>query len=201
MPQIPGVILPQKFELIRDRIADILIDEIEGQYDYTEDEDLNLAVSVERVIPIDNTEAPLINVSLARGSYDNKNAVTVDGTYNYHIDVYTNAEEEEEVKGDYAAAAHGQKLLGVCRSILENSIYNTLGFSKPSISHVSVSEITIAEPAKSDALSHYMGRLLLSVRVAESTNLKPIQLVSTYETRIKIAETQKGYYYIGGEEV
>ena len=63
----------QKFELIRDRIAEILSTEIANQATI-EGHDLwteNIFVWLERTAPFDKSELPCINVSMSSGEFDN----------------------------------------------------------------------------------------------------------------------------------
>lgn len=197
MALITEIIPSQEFELVRDRVAEILIDELANQAALSYDEDLEVNVFVERSIPFDKTELPAINVSLAQGEFDNKKAPNLDGNYIYNIDVHTSAKSNEEDQGDSRASVKLHKILGKCRAIIENPIYRTLGFNKPSISRVFFSQMDIADPGKQDALNTQMGRLILNVRVPEGVSLLAAGLIEGYDTKVKIGTSSVGYAYIG----
>lgn len=200
MSVIENVIPQQAFERIRDRIGSILLDEINHQVLISYDNEIEAGVYIERFVPFDKTEMPAINVTLARGSYDNKNSISADGTYNYSIDVYTSAKSSDAKKGDSLSAVRLHRLLGICRAILENPQYKTLGFAAPFIARVSVVDINIAEPIKQDAISVIMGRLTLAVRVPENVELITPRLIEGYDTTVKLGLTNKGYQFSGDND-
>ena len=197
MSKITQIISTQRFESIRDRILEILVDEMDHQYYLTSDEDLNVSVFIERNNPIDKTELSAIVVSLAKGAYSNKNQGSVDGDYIYNVDVYTNSKTTENGAGDTLAAIKMQKLMGVCRSILEDPIYKTLGFAPPFLMKTNVSEFNIAAGNKEDALNTGMGRLTFNVTTNETNKLIVPNLIEGYETTVKIDNSGKGYFYQG----
>ena len=56
MSLIDGIIQPRAYELIRDKIAEILLEEFANQFALTSDADLNLhKVYLERFVPLDFT--------------------------------------------------------------------------------------------------------------------------------------------------
>lgn len=199
MPLILNVIPPQGFEIVRDRIGEILADEILSQVTKSYNEDIDADVYVERSNQNDKTELPLINISLSTGSYDNKNQGHVNGTYIYDIDIYTNAKSTDELGGDVLAAMKLQRIMGVCRAILENPIYKTLGYEPGFILRTGCSDLNIAVPGagKLDTLNTLMGRLSFSVVIIESTTLIVPVLAAGYDTTIKMELTEDGYKYVG----
>jgi len=203
MAKLLEEIQPQAFELVRDRIADVLAEEIAAQLDFTGDfsDDFNaegIDIYCERSIPFDKTELPAINVQLAKGDYNNEDAKFSDGNYVYNIDVYTSSKSTEDDQGDRLATLKLHKLIGVCRAILKAPVYRTLGFQAPFIMRVTCGEFSIAETTKQDTLHTAMGRLLFNVRVPENVELQVAKVINGYETKWKIAESDKGYITIGG---
>lgn len=182
---------------MRDRIADILYDELDIQSQLNYDTDLDVEVLIECTNPIDKTEASVIIVSLASGSYANKNQGGVDGTYTYNIDVFTNSKTTESTAGDKNAALKLQRLLGLCRAILEDPVYRTLGFAAPFISRVNCVDIKIADTGRDDAVNTAMGRLTFNVVLNESSKLLIPNLIEGYDTVVKLGETANGYSYSG----
>ena len=80
----------QNFEIIRDRIAEIIVDEMANQAAMYYDDDLDIigGVYVERTWPMDATEQVIINVLTKGGRYDNIDLEMADGTYVYVNDNY-----------------------------------------------------------------------------------------------------------------
>jgi hypothetical protein len=197
MSKIKQVILKRTYEYIRDRIFAILMDEFDGQFVLTYDTDLEVNFFIERGTPIDKTELPAIVVSIAKGSFDNKNQGNIDGSYSFNIDCFTNAKTNITEGGDYIAAKHLQKIMGICISILEDPIYKTLGFTPPFIMSSSFSEMNFASPNKEDASNTSMGRLTFNIRANEAFKLIEPSLIEGYETTVQIGNSGKGYFYIG----
>jgi hypothetical protein len=195
MSLLNGIIPQQNFELVRDRIAAILADEFANQFVLTSNPDFDFDVWVERIIPFDKEELPTINVSLATGVYANQTVKQTEGTYTYFIDCFTKAKTTEDDDGDVLATTKLHRIMGMCRAILENPGYKTLGFTAPYLSNRHIERLDIADPGKQDAINARMGRLSLSVRVIETTELKDASLLASSFTNVKLHSTQKGYFY------
>ncbi len=200
MPNITHVILSQGYEIVRDRVAIILTDEIERQAILSYDAYLDLVeVKVEQSNPVDKIEIPTINVSFASNSFSNKNAGgSEDGLITIYVDVYTSAKTSLSlVPGDKIASIRCQKLLGLCRYILSDPIYKTLGLLAPSISRVYSGEINIKQVAPDDAINQTMGRYTFYVLCNESNKLIVPNLIAGYQTTVNLDNTTLGYFYEG----
>lgn len=198
MSKINGIIPERSFETVRNRIGEILADEISNQFNVlTQDLNLNAKVWVERFIPFGHAEIPAVNVCLNRGMYSGQTAVQADGTYNFHIDLYVKAKTDATDDGDKKAIFRLHRLGGVIQAILENPVYQTLGFQAPFVMSRHVKEFLIADPSGTikEATSAVMGRLNFSVLVPESYQLKVPNLIAGYDTTVKLYETEEGYFY------
>jgi len=195
MSRITVAIGSQAFELIRDRLVEILVDEFEGQYLLTYDSELEVNVFKERNNPLDKTELSSIVVSLATGSYSNKNQLSVDGEYSYNIDIYTNEKTNDAESGDTRSALKLQKIIGITRAILEDQAYKTLGFVTPKIMHTMVTDINIRGYDPNDTMNTSMGRLSFKVRAIETTLPITPSLIAGYQTGVLIDLSGKGYFY------
>lgn len=187
----------QNFELVRDRIAEILADEISAQSLIIPlTPELNATVFVERFVPFDKTDMPCVNVVFANGNYDNQNTLTADGLYKYNIDVYAKAKSTTIDGGDKLASIKLHRLLGICRAILENPQYRTLAFAPPSLQRTTVVDIAIEQPQNTqDGSSVIMGRLTFDVSVCEGTQLQSANNISGWETSVQMDETPQGYQF------
>jgi len=193
---ITGIIPSQQFEIIRDKIGLILFEELTNQYTLTSNEELNLKVYVERLVAFDKTDMPCVNVLFSGGTYNNKNTLSADGNYSFFIDVYSAAKSTTELSGDAKAAFSLQKVLGVCRAILENPQYRDLGYTEPKVSRTSIESISIQEPQNNqDATSSIMGRLVFNVLVEEDTQLLTANAIDSFSTEVKLNLTDKGYLF------
>ncbi len=200
MSLINGIVPRQNFEIVRDQICQILVEEIEHQFILSEDQDLsNVKVFVERTSPFDHTELPALNVGVERGDYSNQHQGHADGTYRYFIECNTKAETTEDDRGDSISKMRVQRLIGLSRAILENPVYKTLGFPTGSgaiIMHRHIESFVFAENTRHDSENVNMCRMMLVVRMVETTELIEADVVAAgNDTTIKLSETEKGFYW------
>jgi len=201
MSVITTLIPSQSFELIRDRLGLIIADELHNQSLLDNgNPDIDANVFVERLIPIDHSEMPLVNVMLAKGVYDSHTQTQSDGTYTYHLDFYTKAKSKNNEEGDKLAVLKLHRLIGIGRAIISDYRYNTLAFVPPFVMSVKVTEVNIADPGNQDSVSSCMGRLTVVVKAPEHSQLKEPVTIGNFHTQIKLVETDKGYFYAKPEE-
>lgn len=200
MGKIQAKIPKQNFEIIRDRIAAILKDELDHQYAGLGNYDFaDIAVTTEDNSSTDKTDCPIVNVALSKASWDNENLGSSDGTYVFDIDVVTNAKTEDARDGNYIASILMQRIAGGIRSILKNPVYKTLDFTTVPgfILRTTVSELNIRARHQNDALNSEMGRITFVVMANETTSYIEALMVEDYLTKVKVNNTQKGYQYYG----
>lgn len=200
MGYIKHLISPQAFEVIRDRIGEILTDEFDNSFIWSYNTLFNdVKVWRERFIQLDKSECPAVNVGLLTGDYGNKNQGSVDGEYNFAIDVYTNSADEGGISGDTLAAVKNQTLIGAIRAILEDNVYRTLRFNPGLIARTGIQNFKMADiTEKKDGLHTCMSRIIFKVLAPESTLPIPADVLAGYVTQVKLHETEKGFYW-GGE--
>lgn len=189
------------FELVRDRIGQILADEIANQAILHADTSLNANVYLERFVPFAVTDCPSINVSLNTGEYSSLTQIRQDGTYQFFIDVYEKATHTSTQRGDQKAIVKLHKLANITRAILVHNRYKTLGFENPFIEHTEIKSIAIGTPQnKLESENMVMSRLVFEVRVPEtSQGVTPLD-IDGYTTQAILGLTDKGYLY-GGDSV
>jgi len=198
MPEIVNAITQRNYELVRDRIANILAIELPSQATLNSDVDLNPTIEIERFVPVKDTELPLVNIMLLRGDYDSYTSIQQDGTYMYHIDVYTKSKWTADDRADKLAFMKLQRLTGVIQAILSDSKYRTLGWAQPSVSRVQVNSIKFAEPSNSkDASTSVMARLEFEVRIPETVEIATLNLIAGYDTSVIMGNTAQGYVFSG----
>lgn len=187
------------FELVRDRIAAILADELTSQATLQLDPNLNVkGVYIERFVPFSHTDCPSVNVSLDSGEYSSFTRLRQDGTYQFFIDVYEKSATIDNDRGDYLANVKLQKLANVCRAILSHHKYNTLAFAPPFIEHTEVKNIRIGTPQnKSESENMVMARMTFEVRVPETVQPITPTDIDGYTTKAILGLTDKGYLYGG----
>jgi hypothetical protein len=200
MAVIPGEIGRQAYELVGDRIAEILADELPNQFSLsTASADiksvLQAEVYTERVVPFDKEEVPCVNVQLASGDYAGQTVKQADGTYIFFIDCYASAKNKDNSEGDVFALVKLKKLIGVIRAIIQDTRYLTLGYARGFVMNRQITGIAIANNSQQDAMHIVMGRLTLTVKVPETVELLEPTLAEGYQTTVKLYETEKGYLW------
>lgn len=172
-PRIPVVIPQQNFELIGDRIAEILAAEMANQWGLDNTVPKVVSVDIERFTTYDGqTELPAINVNNQSATYSNRTRNRVDGTYQFNIDVYTNATwSAEDGPGDEYAMLLMNRIIGMVRTILSSPAYTRLGFDAPAdpiIGTTNVAGFIVGDKATvKDSLSSVVGRLQFEVTCVE----------------------------------
>lgn len=212
MPLISVEIPEQNFELIRDRIGLILYQEIENQWSEFGDDDLqaplpnaqisttpeSLKVYVDRIVPIDESECPVVNVIFNGGLYSVENSYRGEGGNTFFIDVYAKALGDDNIDADRLANIRLQKILGKIAFILRHSYYKTLGFAPGFIGGTKVSSIQIADPKDSQLSANgcVMGRLTFDVKASENVTPLETRNMSGFYSTVELFNSDKGYLFI-----
>lgn len=194
-PRLEKIIPAQNFELIRDRLAEILLCELQNQK-LLGAIDLVPSVWMERITPFDETDIPAVNILLLQGDYSNKNQLSTVGEYSFAVDIYTAEKSTTNSDGDQLSAISIHRMLGMCRAILENPAYKTLGFVPPFNCTTLVKGFQFADfNIRSDANSTRMARLNFMAKVPEAVEIKDPIGHAFPSTRVKLCLTNKGYRY------
>lgn len=175
------------FEIVRNQIGIILAEEIYNQLDISGN-DMHLGIFLERTIPIDNSEEAVINISVANVDYQDHNLVSMQGSYNFFIDVYA-----VQIDSPYKV----QTLLNYIRYILSNQRYRTLDFTPGFIGGTYVNSFEIeTKLLAQDSDFTRISRLMFNVRIMESENMNVGENFYLNETNYKICESELGYKVI-----
>lgn len=196
MPKINSIINPQKYEVIRDRIAEIIVDEIEGQKALGNNIGLKY-LYLENHIPVSHTSLPCIVISTSKGTYKNKSQISIDGNYDFYIDIIAKKKATTNENGDKLSAVYVQKVVGMIRTILESPVYNTLGFTKPFSCRSIISGIEFGTIKDVDEENVQLGRLTFNIDVPESMKFVDPVLIYEYVTSVKLGESNSGYLFSG----
>jgi hypothetical protein len=190
MPKIDFQIRPSAFELFRDRIFDILVDEASFQTALQ-----GVTFYCERAIALSDTETDAINISCGTIDYDGKHSGQSTGANVYFIDCYSNGITTAAQRGDYLSSKRSQQLAGIVRYILEDTRYRTLGYAAPSIKRVYVRAIRFSDKdGSTDKAYSSVVRIEFVVESPEINSLIEPVLMEGYQTTIKIADTNSGYF-------
>jgi len=197
---IPDRIVQSNMELIRDQIGAILALELANQKKFGDSDLSTIQVWNSRFVPFDKTEMPSVNVNFLTGDLIDGDASQSTFMYQYTIDVHASAKTTEGDRGDKLSVARMNKILMICKYILDSNEYGTLGFpaqAKAIIGTVYVGQINIANPMGMDADSLVMGRLVFNVKAIESEILSSNwAMIKGLDTQVKLDLTNKGYKYI-----
>lgn len=197
MSKIDQLIPKRNFELVRDRIGEILLDEWNAQNITYNNPTKIKSIWVARTRPFDPSELPAINVSHAGAKYADKHQNNKVGTVQYFIDVYAHAKGTKERAGDELSDALCDSILAICDYILEDSKYYHLGYEPGFIASLGVIEIQKAQADKDDAKNISMGRLIFNVKMGESNKFIEPNMIQGYGTTMKLGNTTKGYIWEG----
>lgn len=188
----------QGFEFCRDRIGNLLYEELSNQVYMFGDDDLETIVSIETNNPyVEGNELSKVQVCLAGGTYSNKHQGSVDGTYQYMIYVSCKAKALPKTDPATRSSLKLHRLTGAIRAILEDPLYNTLGFAHGFVKRVYFSNFDITDQEKNDSASVATNVMILNVELVETTKFKQYPLIEGYDTKVKLGGTNKGYEYTG----
>lgn len=196
MSSIINHIIPQQgYELIRDRVGNILKDELANQFTTFGVTQAKAIVVTEGLSVVDNTEMSKIIISLSEGTYDNQHIGCATAPYRFNIDVFCKSKSSVTGEGSELAAFKLHRLIGICRAILADPLYYTLGFTPGFIERSLVVGIKIGESDPKDMLNTIGGRLTLDVQVTEDAAMSIGVLVGGLNSKITIEETTKNYEF------
>lgn len=197
MSIINAIIPAQSFEIIRDRIGAIIADELSNQQRLSGDLNLKAKVFIERFIAFGHSELPAINILFDREEFVSRTAVDAQGIGRYIIQCYAFAKTDDIDRGDTKAMIRLQKMLGIIRAIIMNPKYVTLGFLNPFIWNREIESITISDPGRSpDATNSVTGRIIITVKMPETTELIEPTLAAGFNTTVRLADTDMGYRFV-----
>lgn len=192
---------PRKYELIRDRIAEIVADELESQSTKNSDPNLDAKVWLERLVPMSQQELPAVNVFAAEGKFERFTTESQTGEYTFALDVFTRGATEGSTaaqRGDLISSKKMMRLVGVLQAVLSHWKYCKLGFAENFIDRVEVQNFKLMEPVKAaDNSNVSKGRIVLFVKAEETLDPKTPNLIDGYDTAVKLYETEFGYVYSG----
>lgn len=203
MSKIVGVIPLQNYELIRNKIAEIIAIELENQFVISYDPDFDCNVWLERTTPFDQTEMTpaVINVSFIDGNYQNEDVKDADGVYSYAVDVYSRGYTNDENIGDTRAALIVQKVIGKIRAILMATVYKTVDTGLGIVKNRRVVSVQVYDPKRhpqgdDSTTFDQAGRLTFQVTAIETVEVLTPNMIQGSDTWVRWCCTDKGYVWI-----
>lgn len=198
MAVITELIPSQGYEIVQNRIGEILAEEIANQQDIQGLTD-DVEVFVERIEPFDKSEDVMISLAFREGDYDGYTQRDTQGSYMYFIDVFAagggvgNQSPSTNVKNKLF------KYVGFIRYILSSGKIATLGFPAGLIGGKYIKKITLdTDYSNFGNHSNYDGafirfcRIIFIVRVQENQELWAGIPLEGNDTQITYENSSKG---------
>lgn len=193
---ITEIIPLQNFEIIKDRLGVILLEELSNQI-RLQCKDIDLGVFIERQEPYDEAEDVVVNISennIGYGSIDEK---TSQGNISFNIDVYASGNATIDFDGNTITRKKLDIFKGWIRYILSSTKYQTLAFSKGFIGGTYVDSIQNDDNyGTQDGAFVRMARIQFSVRANENQQMWNGLEFTGNDTVIKLDNGTKGYKLI-----
>ena len=193
---ITEIIPLQNFEIIKDRLGVILLEELSNQIEL-QCKDVDLGVFIERQEPYDEAEDVVVNISennIGFGSIDEK---TSQGNISFNIDVYASGNATIDFDGNTITRKKLDIFKGWIRYILSSTKYQTLAFPKGFIGGTYVDSIQNDDNyGTQDGAFVRMARIQFSVRANENQEMWNGLEFTGNDTVIKLDNGTKGYKLI-----
>jgi hypothetical protein len=198
MAVITEIIPAQGFEIVQNRIGEILIEEVSNQIEIQSLTD-SVEVFVERIEPFDKSEDVMISLAFREGEYEGQTTRDSQGNYTYFIDVFVTGRGIGNESPSTNSRNKLFKYVGMIRYILMSGKLLTLGFVPGLIGGKSIKKITLdTDYSNFGNHSNYDGayirfcRIYFTVRVQENQLLwEGIPLYGN-NTNITYETTNKG---------
>lgn len=186
------------FEIVRDKIYSILLNETNNQVTafYNTKCD-GVTFFADRTVPIGKEEPVTINISLLKGKAGTAQFVgSQDFDIQYLISITTNAPSTNIKRGDKSSAELLHQWIGIVRYILMNPIY--LNLDLPGVvmrTQLSEFQIDVGLEKTIDSSNNQVGYLIFGVDLMEESEANPGVLFDQNETNVYIELTDMGYQY------
>lgn len=167
----------QGFELVGERIAEILAEEVSNQMDIQNFEE-TVDFYLERIEPFSKEQDVMISVAFREADYDGFTTRDSQGSYVYFIDLFCSSMGIGSIEPSTVSKEKLFRYLGLIRYILSSSKYLTLGFPSGLIGGKYIKKITLdTDYSNFGNHSNYDGsfirfaRVMYLVRVQENQAL------------------------------
>lgn len=196
--QITGIIPKQGFELVRDAIGVILLEELTAQKNRRTDLE-DFEILSESLVPYTSAEKITINVLLAKADYGQMTQKDAQGRTIYFIDVVTSGEEKDDMTGSMDASFRRDRYTGMIGYIFRSAFYRYMGPIIPQglVGGVYVESFTNLDPyKKEDSDFTTFARIQMAVRIQEDAQAwSGVELVGV-NTSVRLDLTNKGYKFV-----
>lgn len=199
MALITEIIPPQGYEIVQNRIASILLEELTNQKTL-QGLTSEFEVFLERQEPFDKSEDVMLSVICSHADYDDYTSKDSQGGTMYYIDIYCKAQGTPISDPSMVSRSKLFTYVGMVRYILQSGKYQTLGLPYGLIGGRYVKKVLFDTDYSSfgnhsnwDGSFIRFCRIFYLVRIQENQQLwDGIPLLGN-DTNITLEETSKGY--------
>lgn len=202
MAVITEVIPRQGFEVVQNRIGEILLTELTNQK-ALQGFDSNFGVFLERQEPFDKSEDVMVAVMLAGADYKGFTTKDQQGDTTYIIDVFASGAASSTMEPSLEARDKAFLYVGMIRYILSSSKYQTLGLPPGLIGgkyfesfKFDIDFSNFGNHSNYDARFIRFARIVFSVRIQENQEMwTGIPLLGN-STLVTLDATNKGFQLV-----
>jgi len=203
--RISGEIANQRYELVRDRIAEIINAELVVQKAAATDP-ITIEVLEEYFIfaegfrAVNDSQMPAITISNCNMDFDNPHPTSSRNSITFYLDFFGREFSNQNDRGDKKTAVHLQRFIGIVRAILANPSWIRLGFDL-TLGDVFVNSAHVRTVRRMDEVNTrdagdvVMYRMLFEVVVIEDTATLDSIVLGEHLTDIQFEDTAFGYQY------
>ena len=197
---------PMLFEVVRDRIAEILVNELANQEALAlaasaDQTPYQIAISTEKTDPWESTQFPLVNVWYDTGNIDtgaSSPANNQQGDHFYNLDCYVEKDSEVSgssiVSGDTLSAREVQRVAGLVWQIImadQNTRlqfpFRTAGVPSAVVAHRVFEQLSTFQPSFGDKVVQNVEAMRLSLNVRH-VEIPPVSLGVTLHAGVFVVE-------------
>jgi hypothetical protein len=174
---ITELIPDQPFQIIQDRIGEILLEELTAQH-VLQDLDSSFELFVERIMPYGESEDVVITIACREQDNQEYTQRNSQGHYLYFVDIFCGGVEGGNMSMSENVRLKLFKYVGIVKYILNSGKYPTLGFPRGLIGNKHVKKVTFdtdysnwGNHSNADAVGIRFCRILFSVTALEENLL------------------------------
>lgn len=195
MAQINEIVGKDYFQLCKDNIATILLDELQNQATLQANQDLNLSkIWCERKRPFNASEIPAINLSIESVNYGPKNRGQREANLTLTIDVYDSKVSTIDGDADELLSESTWQITRTIQYVLDNPIYATLGLA-PYVMHTEVQSIEGGQVGETEDNRCSILRIKFIVKTMSILQGATPIPSSQLNTVAKLSQTEQGFIY------
>ncbi len=195
MAQINEIVGKDYFQLCRDNIATIFLDELPNQATLQANQDLSFSkIWCDRKRPFNSSEIPAINLSIESVNYGPKNSGQREANLIFTIDVYDSKVSTIDGDADELLSESTWQIARTIQYILDNPIYATLGLS-PYVMHTEIQSIEGGQVGETEDNRCSILRIKFAVKTMSILQGATPIPYSQLATVSKLAQTEQGFIY------